>query len=69
MDGLREFHYVITLQNPVGAGVHLQTQEGIYSAGPGVTRQEAYIQIVDSLNRPDANVMFFSLEPNRLSDS
>jgi hypothetical protein len=63
---LRDFHYVITIQRPVGAGVHTQTQEGVYSAGPGVTRQEAYLDIFDRLGQPNANTLFFSLEPNDL---
>jgi hypothetical protein len=65
----REFHYIITVQRPVGAGTHTQTQEGTYSAAPGATRQEAYLQIVDSLGHPGANTLFFSLEPNDLGAS
>ncbi|AHH20831.1 hypothetical protein NONO_c60550 [Nocardia nova SH22a] len=63
----REFHYVITLQYHDESGrAWLRTQEGIYRAAPGCTRQKAYNVIRDSLGHPDSNTTFFSLEPNEL---
>ncbi|MFF4380315.1 hypothetical protein [Kitasatospora sp. NPDC001547] len=64
--------WLITLQRPLERGVLATfTTEGTYTALPGATRQKAYQEIRALLakERPelrDANVLFFSLEPNRL---
>ncbi|MFJ6772634.1 hypothetical protein ACIQOV_16985 [Kitasatospora sp. NPDC091257] len=64
--------WLITLQRPVERGVLATfTTEGTYTAKPGATRQSAYREIRALLDRqhPElagANVLFFSLEPNRL---
>ncbi|MET8545231.1 hypothetical protein ABZW03_32020 [Kitasatospora sp. NPDC004799] len=64
--------WLITVQRPVERGVLATfTTEGTYTAGPGATREGAYREIRALLDqqRPElagANVLFFSLEPNRL---
>ena len=60
---LGEMHYIITARTSEGV---LRTCEGIFTPRPGVTRQQAFLQIVDDFGLSTANIMFFSLEPNRL---
>ncbi|MEU8512522.1 hypothetical protein AB0C76_13130 [Kitasatospora sp. NPDC048722] len=63
--------WLITLQKPIGHGLSVVTMDGAYTVQPGDSRAIAYRKIrawVDAKN-PDmagANVLFFSLEPNRL---
>ncbi|TDP29876.1 hypothetical protein [Nocardia ignorata] len=63
---MREYHYIITVQKPNSAGYMSTTRAGIIiSSG---TRQELFEQIfVDANPERDANVIYFSLEPNKLA--
>ncbi|REE96644.1 hypothetical protein [Thermomonospora umbrina] len=67
-----EFHYVVTVQWPIGpGGFATYTATGTIQANTRATRQEAYEwvmgQVVKSLDAPSTpSVLFWSLEPNRL---
>ncbi|MFE2412463.1 hypothetical protein ACFXDE_29355 [Kitasatospora sp. NPDC059408] len=63
--------WVITLQRPAAGGLATVTVDGVYAAQPGTTRQDAYQEIrawvaEQHPHMAGANVLFFSLEPNRL---
>ncbi|MEW1914641.1 hypothetical protein AB0442_40770 [Kitasatospora sp. NPDC085895] len=63
--------WLITLQLKIGGGFGVLTTEGTIPIAPGGSRTGAYREIRAELARqnPDleqANVLFFSLEPDRL---
>lgn len=65
------YAWMITLQKPIPGGMAMNTQYGTVHLAPGSTRHEVYGQLRAELDRQnpqmsDANVVFFSLEPNDL---
>ncbi|MFE2721327.1 hypothetical protein [Kitasatospora sp. NPDC059327] len=65
------YSWVITLQYPMGSGFRVITHSGTYPSQPGASRTEAYRAIRDAIARVEpraatANVLFLSLEPDRL---
>ncbi|MEU6112588.1 hypothetical protein [Streptomyces albidoflavus] len=68
--GVREYHWVLTLQYDNGR--QLATREGLLPAPPGLTRQQAYLavsrHVCAVLGIPDQAcvVTHFSLAPNQL---
>ncbi|MFD6238945.1 hypothetical protein ACFWFV_05375 [Streptomyces diastaticus] len=68
--GVREYHWVLTLQ--YSNGRQLATREGLLSASPGLTRQQAYLavsqQVCAALGISDQAcvITHFSLAPNQL---
>jgi hypothetical protein len=64
-------HYVITLQVPARDGFRNGTWSGTFTPHPDETRADVYTALLaDIANRtPEyrgSNVLFFSIEPNRL---
>ncbi|MGW2397047.1 hypothetical protein ACWCYY_10885 [Kitasatospora sp. NPDC001664] len=68
---MKSLHYLITLQWPIDRGFATVTRDGVLTAPPGATRQQAVISVLDAVRQqtgaPDgASVMFLSLAPNTL---
>ncbi|WP_030273475.1 hypothetical protein [Streptomyces sp. NRRL B-24484] len=66
-----DFAWLLTLQIPIHNGFQTFTGGGIYTARAGATRDAAYKQIRAWITEQNpamerADVLFFSLEPNRL---
>ncbi|ASU83613.1 hypothetical protein CDO52_13145 [Nocardiopsis gilva YIM 90087] len=66
------YHYVMTLQAPVGSAAAVHTQSGTLTVPAGTTRAQVYTHVVEVVRRelPDGagepTVLFWSLEPNLL---
>ncbi|PBC77099.1 hypothetical protein BX265_1836 [Streptomyces sp. TLI_235] len=65
------YSWLITLQFRIGGGFGVLTTEGTIPITPGASRTRAYrnIRAELTLQNPDleqANVLFFSLDPDRL---
>ncbi|GAA0960938.1 MULTISPECIES: hypothetical protein [Streptomyces] len=64
-------HFVLTLQKPHGGGFISATFANTFTPRPGDTRADLYEVLRKEITQAhpelaDANVMFFSLEPNGL---
>lgn len=64
-------HFVITLQRVVNGGFAMATFANHITPAQGATRNDVYRQILQDIasrnpELADANVVFFSLEPNQL---
>jgi hypothetical protein len=64
-------HFLITLQRPTGSGFGTADWSGTWTPPPGTTRADGYARIRADIAaaHPEfaqANVVFFTLEPNRL---
>ncbi|MGA6159305.1 hypothetical protein ACPEIC_38860 [Stenotrophomonas sp. NPDC087984] len=64
-------HFVLTLQKPHGGGFISATFTNTITPRPGTTRADIYEALREQVTRANpelanANVMFFSLEPNGL---
>lgn len=70
----REYCYVLTIQYPApgGRGFGVSTDSGVFIPGPGQTRVQVYEQLLERMVRATGatrtNTLFFSLEPNALSE-
>lgn len=65
-----EWHFIITAMRVDSTGrSEIVQRDGTFKALPGNTRDDAYRAIVDKVGFGGLPIMFFSLEPNRLSDS
>ncbi|MFJ8440103.1 hypothetical protein [Kitasatospora griseola] len=63
--------WLITLQYPTSCGFTVATRHGTFVFPPGMSRDQAYIDLRDALARREpelrgGNVLFYSLEPYRL---
>lgn len=65
-----EFHFVITLSQPIDSGSQSGTLDGVIKARNGETRRDLFAEVlkhaVNELHMDHANVMFFDLAPNTL---
>jgi hypothetical protein len=67
-----EYHFVLTAQFPHPRGVQVFTSSGTLNLTPRATRAEAFDFVRNDMRERtgltgDPDVLFFSLEPNRLA--
>ncbi|MFS7877667.1 hypothetical protein ACEYXF_30675 [Streptomyces asiaticus] len=65
------YHFVLTLQKPHGGGFVSATFTNTITPRPGATRADIYEALREQITQAhpelsNANVLFFSLEPNGL---
>ena len=65
------FHFIITVNYPINAGIGAYTSNGCYVTKQGQTREDVFNAIFDMVCNntgiTNSNVMFFSLERDELS--
>ena len=71
---MAEYHYILTAQYPYPNGVQVFTSHGVLDLKGQVTRAEAFDYVCADLRKRagltgDGDILFFSLEPNRLAPS
>ena len=67
-----KWHWILTVQFAIGRnGYGIRTDDGTLTAGPLITREIAYAQLLAKVREragtQETNTMFFSLEPDDMA--